>query len=82
MVSRKKPNPEIYREAISKFGVEAENCFMISDDPLSDLAGAKKLGMKTVFVTSGKYKDREVLKSLNGKSQPDWVHKSVREIRI
>ena len=77
-----KPNPGIYHAAIRKFGAEAENCFMISDDPLSDLAGAKRLGMRTVFVTSGKYKDREILNSLGEESQPDWVHQSVREIRI
>ena len=77
-----KPNPEIYRQAVSKFNVEAEDCFMISDDPLSDLAGAKRLGMHTVFVTSGKYKNREILNSLGKDSQPDWVHQSVREIRI
>jgi HAD superfamily hydrolase (TIGR01450 family) len=77
-----KPNPEIYREAISKFDIEIENCFMVSDDPLSDLVGAQALGMKTVFVTSGKYKDKEILKSLSEESQPDWVHQSVREIRI
>jgi 4-nitrophenyl phosphatase len=77
-----KPNPEIYREAISKFDIQAENCFMISDDPLSDLAGAKRLGMKTVFVTSGKYKDKEILNSLSEQSQPDWIHQSVREIRV
>ena len=65
-----------------EFNVEAEYCFMISDDPLSDLAGAKRLGMKTVFVTSGKYKDKEILKSLSEDAQPDWVHQSVREIRI
>jgi 4-nitrophenyl phosphatase len=77
-----KPSPEIYREAMRKFNVEAEHCFMISDDPLSDLAGAKKLGMKTVFVTSGKYKNKEILKSLDEELQPDWVHQSVSEIRI
>lgn len=77
-----KPSPEIYGEAMRKFNLEAEQCFMISDDPLSDLAGAKRLGMKTVFVTSGKYKDKEILKSLSEEAQPNWVHQSVGEIRI
>jgi ribonucleotide monophosphatase NagD (HAD superfamily) len=40
------------------------------------------LGMKTVFVTSGKYKEREILKSLEEKLQPDWIHTSIKEIRI
>jgi HAD superfamily hydrolase (TIGR01450 family) len=77
-----KPSLEIYREAMRRYNVEAERCFMISDDPLSDLAGAKRLGMKTVFVTSGKYKDKEILKRLSEEPQPDWIHQSVREIRI
>jgi len=55
---------------------------MISDDPLSDLLGAKKLGMITVFVTSGKYKDKEVLKSLNEKFQPDFVYQTITQVDI
>ena len=77
-----KPSPEIYGEAMRKFNFEAEHCFMISDDPLSDLAGAKRLGMKTVFVTSGKYKDKEILKGLGEEFQPDWIHRSVKEIKV
>jgi 4-nitrophenyl phosphatase len=77
-----KPNPEIYLEASRKFETEPGNCYMISDDPLSDLAGAKQLGMKTIFVTSGKYKDENVLNSLDKKLQPDWIHQSIKEIRI
>jgi len=77
-----KPNPEIFREALRRFNSKPENCIMISDDPLSDLLGAKKLGMKTVFVTSGKYKDKMILKNLNKRFQPDWIHASVKEIRI
>jgi HAD superfamily hydrolase (TIGR01450 family) len=77
-----KPAPEIYREAMGRFKLKPEDCIMISDDPFSDLAGAKKLGMKTVFVTSGKYKDQEILKSLEEKLHPDWIHSSINEIRI
>jgi HAD superfamily hydrolase (TIGR01450 family) len=77
-----KPAPEIYREALARFKADPESCIMISDDPFSDLAGAKRLGMKTVFVTSGKYKDKEILKSLEEKLQPDWIHTSIKEIRV
>ncbi len=77
-----KPDRGIYREALRRFKTKPQDGIMVSDDPLSDLEGAKKLGMKTVFVTSGKYKDREVLKSLDRKLQPDWIHSSVKEIRI
>jgi len=77
-----KPSQEIYLQALRRFEAEPEDCIMISDDPFSDLAGAKKLGMKTVFVTSGKYKDKEILKTLDKDLQPDWVHSSIKEIRL
>jgi HAD superfamily hydrolase (TIGR01450 family) len=77
-----KPAPEIYREAMVRFKSKPEDCIMISDDPFSDLAGAKRLGMKTVFVTSGKYKDKEILVDLEDELRPDWIHSSIKEIRI
>jgi 4-nitrophenyl phosphatase len=77
-----KPNPTFFREVLKKFNAKVEDCIMISDDPLSDLVGAKKLGMKTVFVTSGKYKDEEILKSLNKKFQPDFVYQTITQVDI
>ena len=77
-----KPNSKIFREGMRRFEVKPEDCIMISDDPLSDLVGAKRLRMKTVFVTSGKYKDEKTLKTLNKRFQPDWIHQSIKEIRI
>ena len=77
-----KPNPDFFRETLKKLNARPDDCIMISDDPLSDLLGAKKLGMKTVFVTSGKYKDVEILKTLNKKFQPDFVYQNISQINI
>jgi HAD superfamily hydrolase (TIGR01458 family) len=77
-----KPNPDFFREILKEFKAEPNECMMISDDPLSDLTGAKKLGMKTVFVTSGKYKNEEILKSLNKKFQPDFIYQNISQINI
>lgn len=77
-----KPSPTFYRGILKKFRARPDDCIMISDDPLSDLLGAKKLGMKTVFVTSGKYKDEEILKSLNKKFQPDFVYQNISQVEI
>jgi len=77
-----KPNPDFFREILKEFKAEPDECMMISDDPLSDLRGAKKLGMKTVFVTSGKYKNEEILKSLNKKFQPDFIYQNISQINI
>jgi 4-nitrophenyl phosphatase len=77
-----KPNPTFFHEILKRLGAKPEDSLMISDDPLSDLLGAKKLGMKTVFVTSGKYKNEEVLKSLNKKFQPDFVYQTITQVDI
>jgi 4-nitrophenyl phosphatase len=77
-----KPNPTFFRGILKRLKAKPDECTMISDDPLSDLLGAKKLGMKTVFVTSGKYKDEEILKSLNKKFYPDFVYPNINQISI
>lgn len=77
-----KPSPTFFREILKRLKVKPDDCMMISDDPLSDLLGAKKLGMKTVFVTSGKYKDEEILKSLNKEFQPDFVYQNISQIDV
>lgn len=77
-----KPEPEIYQQAMRQFGAKPADCIMISDDPLSDLAGAKRLGMKAVFVTSGKYHSHTIVERLHHGLQPDWIHRSIAEIRI
>jgi HAD superfamily hydrolase (TIGR01450 family) len=77
-----KPNPTFFRAILKKHNAKAEDCIMISDDPLSDLWGAKKLGMKTVFVTSGKYKDEAILKTLNKIFQPDFIYQNISQINI
>ncbi len=77
-----KPNPTFFRQILKRLKAKPDECTMISDDPLSDLLGAKKLGMKTVFVTSGKYKDEEVLRSLNKKFQPDFIYQNISQINI
>jgi ribonucleotide monophosphatase NagD (HAD superfamily) len=53
---------------------------MISDDPLSDLLGAKKMGMKTAFVLSGKYKNQEILDQLDKEFHPDYVVDNITQI--
>ncbi len=66
-----KPDPRIYREALKRIGVAAEDALFISDDPVADLVTAGRLGMQTVFVLSGKHGDHEVLGRMD---QDDWPH--------
>ncbi len=44
-----KPSEAPFRLAINKLGVDPKDIWMIGDDPSSDVAGAQKFGMTTVF---------------------------------
>ena len=48
-----KPDPEIYRRAFKSVGCSAENSVMIGDRLDNDIAPAKSLGMKTVWIKQG-----------------------------
>jgi HAD superfamily hydrolase (TIGR01450 family) len=76
-----KPSSDFYRSVLRRLDIKSQNCIMISDDPLSDLVGAKKLKIKTAFVLSGKY-DRSILKKTDKKNKPDYVYESMAEIKI
>jgi len=45
-----KPHPSIFLATLKKLGVEANRCLHVGDDPVADVQGAKKVGMKTVFI--------------------------------
>jgi len=77
-----KPSELFYQRVLNGFETPAESSLMVSDDPLSDLVGAKKLGMKTAFVLSGKYKDKEILSSLDNEWHPDSVFDDITQIEI
>ena len=45
-----KPNPDYYREILDKLGLRAEECLMVGNDAVEDMA-AEKLGMKVFLLT-------------------------------
>ena len=59
-------------------GLPREEVYLISDDPYTDLMGAKDLGIKTVFMTTGKY-PREELSKMDFK--PDYVFDSLEDLQ-
>ena len=81
-----KPSDAFYKEALKqlqKQDVNAEftSIKMISDDVKGDLGGAKELGMKTLFVTSGKYKtSEEIVPFLKDGLKPDLIYADMQEI--
>jgi HAD superfamily hydrolase (TIGR01450 family) len=76
-----KPSMNFYRNILKRLKSKPQNCLFISDDPLSDLVGAKNSKIKTAFVLSGKY-DQSILNSLGKKYKPDFIYKSIAEIKI
>jgi len=77
-----KPDPGIYLAALKRIGVEAEDTLFISDDPVSDLITAGRLGMQTAFVLSGKHPDHEVLGRMDQDDWPDIICNRLSDISL
>ena len=48
-----KPSPLLYRKAIDHFGVDISSVVFVGDDPVYDIAGAKAVGLATVWINAG-----------------------------
>jgi len=57
MVSKKKPDPEIYNMALSKLGLQPDEVFVVEDSK-NGLAASKAAGLKTI-VTTNHYTEQE-----------------------
>lgn len=68
-----KPRERIYREALKRVGADPRDALFISDDPVADLVTARRMGMGTAFVLSGKYSDHGILGSLDQEDWPDII---------
>ena len=81
-----KPSLAFYNESLKRIQSQKSNLAfkditMISDDVKGDLGGAKELGIKTIFVTSGKYKSaNEIVPFLKEELKPDFVYADMQEI--
>ncbi len=66
-----KPSCDYYQQALDEMGLPPADVLVVSDDPFSDLAGAKRMGMRTAFVLSGKYRDAGVVERIPVAERPD-----------
>ncbi len=55
-----KPNCAGYRYIIESLNVESKNTIYIGDNPYYDFQGAKELGISTVRLRRGEFKDIEI----------------------
>jgi putative hydrolase of the HAD superfamily len=56
-VGKQKPNPFPYQMAIKMLRVKPVEAIYVGDNPYKDFIGAKKLGMQTIRILRGKYKN-------------------------
>jgi len=75
-----KPSLELFRAGARALQLRPEQVAMVGDDPEADLAPATELGMRTVFVLSGKHRDTGALKRLPPERRPEFVAGSVAEL--
>ena len=61
-----KPDPEIFRRAVSRLGVTAEETVMVGDNPVADIGGAKSFGMKAIWKRDEYWEAPEVVDGVVG----------------
>ena len=72
-----KPEQKIFNIAIQDMGVLKNEVLMIGDDILSDIKGAKDIGIKTIQVKTGKYQEADLE---NKFTQPDERVESIVDV--
>jgi HAD superfamily hydrolase (TIGR01549 family) len=55
-----KPNPAYYREIAQKIGCKPEDCIMVGNEVQNDILPAKRVGMKTFWVTPAAFMATDV----------------------
>jgi len=87
-----KPDAAFYRVAIDRLAAEAAargeprlgrgDLVMVGDDVTSDIGGARRAGLRTAFVRTGKHGDAELAKAASGARgyRPDAVAPSIAEV--
>ncbi len=73
---RGKPEPEPFVDAARLLGVVPARCVFVGDDPVCDVAGARRVGMKTVRVRRGVHA-REIL---GAHEEADAVADSLKDV--
>jgi putative hydrolase of the HAD superfamily len=66
----RKPSGEIFKDALSRLQVKADEAVYVGDSPIEDIKGAKDAGLKTVFVAS---QFNSLLDLHKSGSKPDYL---------
>ena len=72
-----KPSPHLFRLAVQNWSLPPEEMYMVGDDLDGDIGGANSVGMKSVLVKTGKFRQETVDCS---KIVPRYIISSVAEL--
>ena len=72
-VNRRKPNPDIFKCALEKLGLDPSETVFVGDTVDADVMGPKNIGMKTIYIDRRPQKDLE-------NHKPDQTIKSLSEL--
>lgn len=72
-----KPNEKIFRLALKNIKCKAEEAMMVGDRLDKDISGANKIGMVTVKISKGKYRDQ---KPRTKSEEPAYLISNLKEI--
>jgi len=75
--NKPKPDPFCFEKILKHFKVLPNQAVMVGDNPFKDFPGAKNMGIKTVRVLQGEYKN---IKPPLNLPKPDYIIKNVRSI--
>ena len=75
-----KPSPDFFRAVCADLGTDPGHCLMVGDDIESDIGGAQRVGMRTVLVQTGKYREAQVHTCMDQGIRPDRILPSIAEL--
>lgn len=71
-----KPAKGFFMQAAARLGLAPGQVLMVGDDLQADALGAKRAGLRSALVRTGKFKSTD----LDSPERPDWVLDSVRDL--
>ncbi|MDR0603977.1 MAG: HAD hydrolase-like protein [Bacteroidales bacterium] len=75
-VKNRKPSVIPYSVMLNNINIPACNCIYVGNDPNKDFVGAKQLGLKTIRINQGEYKDMKVSEKFNS----EFIINSISEL--
>jgi len=73
----RKPSQHIFKAALERLKVKADETLFVGDSPLEDIEGAKQAGLRTVFVRSQFYSLKDLV---TANVTADFTVKNLREV--